>query len=176
MNLLLVDDDTTLREVLSKALVKRGYQVSSAADITEAEALAKEINFEFAIVDLNMPGGSGLTLIPKLCAIDLGIRIVVLTGYASINTAVEAIKLGAINYLTKPADTDEIIEMFEKGKEDVLSKAKPLLQVEWHHIQEVLNACDGNISVAARKLGMHRRTLQRKLKKKPDTGTTLTED
>lgn len=176
MNLLLVDDDITLRKVLSKALTKRGYCVSAAADIVEAETMAKETIFEFAIVDLNMPGGSGLTLIPELCSINPNIRIVVLTGYASINTAVEAIKLGAINYLTKPADTDEIIEMFEKGKEDVLNKAKPLLQVEWDHIQEVLNACDGNISVAARKLGMHRRTLQRKLKKKPGADTTPIED
>lgn len=165
MNLLLVDDDTALREVLSKALTKRGYNVSSAADIDIAEALAKETDFELAIVDLNMPGGSGLILIPKLCSLHPNIRIVVLTGYASINTAVEAIKLGAINYLTKPADTDEIIEMFKKGKEDILEKAKPLSQVEWDHIHEVLNACDGNISVAARKLGMHRRTLQRKLKR-----------
>jgi two-component system, response regulator RegA len=174
MNLLLVDDDNILREVLSKALTKRGYSVNSAADVIEAEALAKSILFEFAIVDLNMPGKSGLTLIPKLCTLCPNIRIVVVTGYASINTAVEAIKLGAINYLTKPADTDEIIQMFEDGKEEVLEKAKPLLQVEWDHIQEVLNACNGNISVAARKLGMHRRTLQRKLKKKP--GTTPTED
>lgn len=168
MNLLLVDDDTALREVLANALNKRGYDVSSAADIIEAETIAKETSFELAIIDLNMPGGSGLTLIPKLCTLYPNIRIVVLTGYASINTAVEAIKLGAINYLTKPANTDEIIEMFKKGKEDVLNKAKPLSQVEWSHIQEVLNACDGNISVAARKLGMHRRTLQRKLKKKPE--------
>jgi two-component system, response regulator RegA len=167
MKLLLVDDDDTLREVLSKALTKRGYDVSSAPNVTEAEAIAIETKPEFAIVDLNMPGGSGLTLIPKLCTICSGIQIVVLTGYASINTAVQAIKLGAVNYLTKPADTDEIINMFDQGKEDVLDKAKPLMQVEWDHIQEVLNACDGNISVAARKLGMHRRTLQRKLKKKP---------
>lgn len=169
MNLLLVDDDSTLREVLTKALSKRGYNVSSAAGISEAETMANENEFDLAIVDLNMPGGSGLTLIPKLCSLHPNIRIVVLTGYASINTAVEAIKLGAINYLTKPANTDEIIEMFEKGKEDVLNNAKPLSQVEWDHIQEVLNACDGNISVAARKLGMHRRTLQRKLKKKPES-------
>ena len=168
MNLLIVDDDTTLREVLAKALTKRGYDVCSAADITEAEAIASETDFELAIVDLNMPGGSGLTLIPKLCSLNPNIRIVVLTGYASINTAVEAIKLGAINYLTKPADTDEIIEMFEKGKKDILDNAKPLSEVEWDHIHEVLNACDGNISVAARKLGMHRRTLQRKLKKEPE--------
>ena len=114
-----------------------------------------------------MPGESGLSLIPKLCTICPGIRIVVLTGYASINTAVEAIKLGAINYLTKPADTDEIIAMFDE-KTDKPDMSRPLQQVEWDHIQEVLNACKGNISHAAEKLGMHRRTLQRKLKKKPD--------
>ncbi len=168
MNLLLVDDDITLRGVLSKALIKRGYEVKCAENIIEAENIAKENNFEFAIVDLNMPRGSGLTLIPKLCTLCPNIRIVVLTGYASINTAVKAIKLGAINYLTKPADTDEIIEMFNKEREDTLDKAKPLHQVEWNHIQGILNACDGNISNAARQLGMHRRTLQRKLKKKPE--------
>ncbi len=173
MNLLLVDDDITLRKVLSRALSKRRYNVSAAADITEAETIAKETNFEFAIVDLNMPGGSGLTLIPKLCILCPNIRIVVLTGYASINTAVEAIKLGAINYLTKPADTDEIIAMFEKGKEELLNNAKPLSQVEWDHIQEILKACDGNISAAAKKLGMHRRTLQRKLKRNPATTTPV---
>lgn len=169
MNLLLVDDDNTLREVLARALVKRGFAVRSAANIAEAETIAIETKPELAIVDLNMPGGSGLELIPKLCDINSSIQILVLTGYASINTAVEAIKLGAINYLTKPADTDEIIAMFEQGKEQILDNAKPLQQVEWDHIQEVLNACGGNISVTARKLGMHRRTLQRKLKKKPDT-------
>jgi two-component system, response regulator RegA len=167
MNLLLVDDDTALREVLAKALTKRNYSVVTAANVVEAETHAKEKKFEFAIVDLNMPGGSGLTLIPKLTALNSNIRIVVLTGYASINTAVEAIKLGAINYLTKPADTDEIIKMFESDKAEKPSNTKPLLQVEWDHIQEVLNACNGNISVAAKKLGMHRRTLQRKLKKIP---------
>lgn len=170
MKLLLVDDDNTLREVLSRALNKRGYEVSSAANITEAEEIAKETKPAFAIVDLKMPGESGLKLIPELCTISPGIRIVVLTGYASINTAVEAIKLGAINYLTKPADTDEIIAMFN-AETDNPGPSKPLQQVEWDHIQEVLNACHGNISRAAEKLGMHRRTLQRKLKKKPGIST-----
>ena len=170
MKLLLVDDDTTLREVLAKALSKRGYEVNSAANISDAEKIAREINPAFAVVDLKMNDESGLTLIPKLCAINPGIRIVVLTGYASINTAVEAIKLGAINYLTKPADTDEIIAMFNE-ETDKQTTSKPLHQVEWDHIQEVLSACNGNISHAAEKLGMHRRTLQRKLKKKPDDFT-----
>ena len=165
--LLLVDDDDTLREVLAKALAKRDFEVSTAANVTEAEQLATEIKPAYAIVDLKMPGESGLNLIPKLCTINPRVRIVVLTGYASINTAVEAIKLGAINYLTKPADTDEIIEMFDQ-EHKTREQAKPLQQVEWDHIQEVLNTCNGNISRAAEKLGMHRRTLQRKLKKIPD--------
>ena len=167
MKLLLVDDDEVLRNVLAKALGHRGYEVSTAANVTEAEVIAKAVLPAYAIVDLNMPGGPGLTLIPKLCAICPGISIVVLTGYASIATAVQAIKLGASNYLTKPAETDEIIDMFRQEADKPKELVKPLEQVEWNHIQDVLNACDGNISVAARQLGMHRRTLQRKLKKKP---------
>ncbi len=166
MKLLLVDDDDTFREVLAKALEKRGYEVSSTANIDEAKTVANETKPGFAIVDLKIADESGLSLIPDLCKISPGIRIVMLTGYASINTAVDAIKLGAINYLTKPADTDEIIEMFKQENKSS-EEAKPLQQVEWNHIEEVLHACNGNITQAAEKLGMHRRTLQRKLKKRP---------
>ncbi len=169
MRILIVDDDDAFRTVLANALDKRGYRVSVAGSAIEAETIAEKDKPELAIVDLKMPGESGLSVIPKLCNLCPGIRIVVLTGYASINTAVEAIKLGAINYLTKPADANQIIAMFKEEEPATEEKAKPLQQVEMEHIQEVLNACGGNISQAAKKLGMHRRTLQRKLKRNSNT-------
>jgi two-component system response regulator RegA len=118
-----------------------------------------------------MPGESGLSLVQKLKSLDAHTRIVVLTGYASVTTAVEAIKLGAIHYLTKPADADEIIQAFwqDSGNADVpIGEVRPSVdRLEWEYIQQVLNDCGGNISATARSLGMHRRTLQRKLQKKP---------
>jgi two-component system response regulator RegA len=169
--LLLVDDDETFRAVLSAALARRGYEVASAADAPEAIALATGRRFDYAVVDLRMPGPSGLTVVEALVRDQPGIRIVVLTGYASIATAVEAIKLGAVHYLTKPADADEVIQAFTRQTGDVhapVPDTPPSVgRVEWEHIQRVLADCDGNISEAARKLGMHRRTLQRKLHKRP---------
>jgi two-component system response regulator RegA len=169
--LLLVDDDETFRGVLSAALARRGYTVATAADAPEAIALAGGQRFDYAVVDLRMPGPSGLTVVEALVRDQPGIRIVVLTGYASIATAVEAIKLGAVHYLTKPADADEVIQAFARQGGDVhapVPDTPPSVgRVEWEHIQRVLADCDGNISEAARKLGMHRRTLQRKLQKRP---------
>jgi two-component system response regulator RegA len=169
--LLLVDDDDTFRGVLSAALARRGYKVATAADAAEAIALAGGQRFDYAVVDLRMPGPSGLTVVEALVRDQPGIRIVVLTGYASIATAVEAIKLGAVHYLTKPADADEVIQAFTRQTGDVhapVPDTPPSVgRVEWEHIQRVLADCDGNISEAARKLGMHRRTLQRKLHKRP---------
>jgi two-component system response regulator RegA len=118
-----------------------------------------------------MPGESGLSLIQRLKLLDDNTRIVVLTGYASIATAVEAIKLGAIHYLTKPADADEIVQAFwqDNGNVNVsIDEQRPTVnRLEWEYIQQVLNDCSGNISATARSLGMHRRTLQRKLQKRP---------
>jgi two-component system response regulator RegA len=169
--LLLVDDDDIFCEVLSRALTKRGYEVHRAGSVEEADVLLSEIVPDYAVVDLRMPGSSGLTLIPRLCELNERIRIVVLTGYASIATAVEAIKLGAIHYLTKPADADEIVESFYRDSGDtklkVAEKPIPLNRIEWEYIQKVIADCNGNISEAARRLGMHRRTLQRKLHKRP---------
>ena len=170
-SLLVVDDDPIFCEVLSEALVKRGYIVSIAHSVDEGLALAKQEPPEFAIVDLKMPGKSGLEMVSELKKLDTHTRIVVLTGYASITTAVEAIKLGAIHYLAKPADADDIIAAFylKEGDKDAPIRSKPLSvgQVEWEHIHKILTECDGNISETARRLNMHRRTLQRKLAKYP---------
>jgi len=170
-SLLIVDDDIVFCEVLSEALENRGYSVRVAHDTDQGVMLAKQESPEFAVVDLRMPGASGLELVQVLTSLDENTRIVVLTGYASVATAVEAIKLGAKHYLSKPADADEIIAAFYKDQGDagITVRDKPLsvARLEWEHIQKILSECDGNISLTARRLGMHRRTLQRKLSKHP---------
>ncbi len=169
--LLLVDDDTTFGEVLQRALEKRGFEVFLAKTLEEGLAQAAELTPEYAVVDLRIGHASGLVLIKKLKELDVNTRIVVLTGYASIATAVEAIKLGAVHYLTKPVDADEIVAALhkEEGDPNVEIKDKPLSvrRIEWEYLQKVLMEHEGNISAAARALGMHRRTLQRKLDKRP---------
>lgn len=170
-DLLLVDDDATYCGVLCGALEKRGFSVRIAADVPQGIALARAASPEYAIVDLRMPGPSGLELVKELIALDRNTRIVVLTGYASIATAVEAIKLGATHYLSKPAGIEEILAAFARteGNSETPIGDKPLTvdRLEWEHIQKILNECDGNISEAARRMNMHRRTLQRKLQKRP---------
>jgi two-component system response regulator RegA len=170
-DLLLVDDDATFREVLAAALEKRGFAVRTAQDVPSALAAAEQDPPEYAVIDLKMPGPSGLELVRRLKVLDAHTRIVVLTGYASIATAVEAIKLGATHYLAKPADADDIVAAFGRGQGDaaVPIRARPLSvdRLEWEHIQKVLTECGGNVSETARRLGMHRRTLQRKLAKHP---------
>lgn len=170
-DLLLVDDDAMYCQVMGQALAKRGFNIQIAHNVDEAIALSKEQAPEYAVVDLNMPGPSGLALVKHLIAIDPHTRIVILTGFSSIATAVEAIKLGAVHYLSKPADADEVIAAFsrEGGNSDVKVASQPLSvnRLEWEHIQKVLNDHDGNISATARALNMHRRTLQRKLQKRP---------
>jgi len=172
--LLLVDDDAVFRDVLSRALRRRGYDVVTAADTDSAYASAKDDPPEYAVVDLKMPGASGLTLVERLHTLDGTTRIVVLTGYASIATAVEAIKLGAIDYLSKPATADEIATALEhdhgNSAIDVERSPQSVERLEWEHIQRVLTAHGGNISATARALKMHRRTLQRKLSKRPVRG------
>jgi len=169
--LLLVDDDQIFCSVLADALRHRSFDVMVAHDVDHAARLAQDTPPEYAVIDLKMEGASGLTLIPQLTALDAQTRIVVLTGYASIATAVEAIKLGANYYLTKPTDADEIVAAFhrEEGNVSIPITAKPMSvnRLEWEHIQKVMLDCGGNISAAARSLGMHRRTLQRKLFKRP---------
>jgi len=170
-DLLLVDDDEIFRKVLARALQKRGYVVHSAEHAEAALQLAKQTIPQYAVVDLKMPGQSGLFLVSQLKQLNNDMRIVMLTGYASVATAVEAIKLGATHYLAKPADADEIVAAFGREAGDAETEPAPapmsVPRVEWEHIQRVLTEHDGNISAAARSLNMHRRTLQRKLLKNP---------
>jgi two-component system response regulator RegA len=169
--ILVVDDDSVFNRVLTRALSQRGYAVSSAHGIGEAAALAQEKRPPLAVLDLNLDGASGLALIAPLLAANPDCRIVVLTGYASIATAVEAIKLGAAHYLAKPTDVDAILAAFEASAPgaEPAAPSEPLSvnRLEWEHIQRVLKEHKGNISATARALKMHRRTLQRKLMKRP---------
>lgn len=169
--LLLVDDDTDFLGVLAHAMQKRGFSVITADSAESAYTLAQIEAPEFAVVDLKMRGNSGLVLVRQLSALQAGTKIVVLTGYASIATAIEAIKLGATHYLAKPVDADEIVAAFSKqdGNAEIELATNPLTvnRLEWEHIQRVLAENDGNISATARSLNMHRRTLQRKLGKIP---------
>jgi len=170
--LLLVDDDEAFRRVLARALDRRGYAVSVAATVAAAIVKAQAQSPEYAVVDLKMPGQSGLVLIEKLIELDPNTRIVMLTGYASIATAIEAIKLGAVHYLAKPCDADEIVAALNKsggGDSAIPVTGSPLSidRLEWEHIQRVLVEHQGNVSATARALKMHRRTLQRKLGKHP---------
>lgn len=170
-SILLVDDDDVFRQVMSRAMTRRGYEVIEANDVTSALKQAETHGPEYVLLDLKLDQDSGLALIEKLLAIEPETRIVMLTGYASIATAVEAIKLGAINYLTKPVDADQVIAAFQRleGNADVPLANDPLSvdRLEWEHIQRVLAEHEGNISATARALKMHRRTLQRKLSKRP---------
>ncbi|MBL8258252.1 MAG: response regulator transcription factor [Candidatus Competibacteraceae bacterium] len=170
-SLLLVDDDPVFCRVLSLALGRRGFAVAVARDGERALYQARAEPPDCAVVDLNLDGDSGLRLIPSLLALNPAIRIVVLTGYASLATAVDAIKLGAINYLAKPADADEVVAALAAtpGEASAPISRRPLSvnRLEWEHIQRVLRDNGGNISATARQLGMHRRTLQRKLAKRP---------
>jgi two-component system response regulator RegA len=171
-SLLLVDDDPTFCAVLSRALEKRGFSVTVAHNVEQALPLANANPPEYAVVDLKMTGASGLVLVHALHELDAATRIVVLTGYASIATAVEAVKLGATQYLAKPANADEIVAGFGHRPNVTLPlNAQPssVDRLEWEHIQRVLQEQQGNISATARLLNMHRRTLQRKLAKKPST-------
>ncbi len=169
--LLLVDDDETFCAVLKQALEKRDFEIYVAYDINSGIKLAEQITPEYAVIDLRIGHQSGLELVEKLISLDSNTRIVMLTGFASIATAVEAIKLGAIHYLTKPANADEILQALQKSNGDtsVAISEHPLSvkRLEWEHLQKVLMQHDGNISAAARALNMHRRTLQRKLDKRP---------
>ena len=168
-----MDDDEILRNRLARAFTEREYEVRTASDFVEAMTLAEEDSPELAVVDLRMPGRSGLELVAALIKLDPATKIVVLTGYGSIATAVEAIRLGATYYLPKPADVDDIITAFTRGERPPLEPpmtahtVPSLARAEWEHINRVLSDCRRNISEAARRLGIHRRSLQRKLQKYP---------
>lgn len=169
--ILIVDDDEIFCQVLERSLSKRKYTVSVAYNQSQAIEIANKILPSLALVDLCIAKDSGLNVIKELLLINPSIRIVILTGYASISTAIESIKLGAIHYLTKPADLDDILNSFyhDNGDAKLNVQAKPMStkRMEWEHLQKVLTDNDGNISAAARAMNMHRRTLQRKLQKKP---------
>lgn len=172
--ILVVDDNIVFNQTLCRSLVRKGISVISSSCTEEAVHLLQINAIDGAIVDLKMEGASGLTLIPKIKTANPQCAIVMLTGYASIATAVEAIKLGANNYLTKPANTDEILSaLFSEtsidSPEHSVENNTPMSvnRLEWEHIQKVLAENNGNISATSRALSMHRRTLQRKLQKHP---------
>ena len=171
MKLLIVEDDVDFAAALSRAMSKRGFEVAVAHDAHSAQTLADDFGPSHAVVDLKLPGESGLKVVEQLAARAAAPAIVVLTGYASIATAVEAVRLGARHYLAKPADADEILAALLRDQPDAALEVNPeplsVARLEWEHIQKVLKEHDGNISATARALKMHRRTLQRKLDKNP---------
>ncbi|MFN8544899.1 MAG: response regulator [Candidatus Binatia bacterium] len=177
-SILIVDDDDVYRGRLARAFEQRGWDVRTAAAAQSALVTAAEDPPEAAVVDLRLPDGSGLEVVRRLKALDAATAIVVLTGYGSIATALDALRLGAAHYLTKPADVDDILGGLARAAlpadvwpapaalgeaDDVPSLAR----VEWEHINRVLGDSGGNVSEAARRLGLHRRSLQRKLAKYP---------
>ncbi len=169
--ILIVDDDPDFCAALARTLTRRGFNVDISNDCREALNATRLFKPDYAIVDLRLASDSGLKLIKPLLEVDESLSIVVLTGYGSIITAVEAIKAGARNYLTKPIDVDRLIEALsseaqlpESGQ---LTQPISLKRLEWEHLHRVLAENHGNVSATARSLGMHRRTLQRKLQKHP---------
>lgn len=169
-SVLLVDDDEPFRSRLARAIRSRGYDVREAADAGSARAEAERESPEMAVIDLRLPDGTGLEVVKELKRLDPSTAIVVLTGYGSIATALEAVRLGAVHYLTKPVDADRVLAAFmpsDGPAPEVPAETPSLARVEWEHINRVLTDCGGNISEAARVLGVHRRSLQRKLQKFP---------
>ena len=170
---LVVDDDAVFRTRLCRALAQRDWETSPAADGQEALVMAATLSPDLALVDLRMPGMDGIDLVEQLRAVDASMTIIVLTGYGSIPTTISAMKRGADYYLSKPADADQILAAYERLQDSgdaaagAPAQAPSLARVEWEHMQRVLHDCDGNISQAARMLGIHRRSLQRKLSKYP---------
>ncbi|MDE8652784.1 response regulator transcription factor [Novosphingobium album (ex Liu et al. 2023)] len=169
--LLIVEDDASLARTLLRSFERRGYAITHAANPNELSALVEAgRQFDYAVIDLKLGTASGLTCVQSLHRAAPATLIVVLTGFASIATAVEAIKLGASYYLAKPANTDDIEDAFGKSQGDpdvpVEGRKSSIKTVEWEYIQTTLAECDFNISEAARRLGMHRRTLARKLDKR----------
>jgi two-component system response regulator RegA len=170
-SLVIVEDDATFARTLARSFERRGYRVRVASSAEELDRLLEAERPDYAVVDLKLGTGSGLVCVQALHALDPAIRIVVLTGYASIATAVEAIKLGASHYLPKPSNTDDIEAAFGKAAGDaevpITNRPSSIKTWEWERINETLMATDFNISETARRLGMHRRTLARKLEKRP---------
>jgi two-component system response regulator RegA len=173
---LVADDDEVFRNRLCRALAQRNWAVDGVGDGDAALAYARDRSPDLVLVDLRMPGKGGLDILQELRAIDSSMIVVVLTGYGSIPTAISAMKLGADHYLSKPADADQILAVYERLKNppdetpdapEAPETVPSLARVEWEHMQRVLADCAGNVSQAARLLGIHRRSLQRKLSKYP---------
>ncbi len=170
--LLLVDDSEAFRERLARAFRDRGFEVTTAGNYGEAMAVATQQPPDLAVVDLRVPGESGLTLVKSLKEIHASTLVLVLSGFGSIATAIDAMRLGAVNFLPKPADADDILAAFARGDAPVVEsvgiqpETPSLARAEWEHIHRVLADCGGNVSEAARRLGIHRRSLQRKLQKR----------
>ncbi|MCW5962397.1 MAG: response regulator [Bryobacterales bacterium] len=173
LSVLIVDDDATFRQRLLRAFVARGWEAHAAASAQEAMAMASEHSPDLVLLDLRLREDDGLELLPSLRALDDSSAIFILTGYGSIPTALTAAKRGADHYLSKPTDVDEITRAYTRfrGAEDSAAQepheVPSLARVEWEHIQRVLADCNGNISQTAKLLGIHRRSLQRKLIKYP---------
>jgi len=170
---LVVDDDDVFRTRLCRAFARRGWETYGAGSIAEAVRVAQETSPDLSIVDLRIGNESGIEVARRLHEIDSGIVIIMLTGYGSIATALEAVRSGAAHYPTKPVDVEQILTAFETARPTPPFQSQPpaavpsLARVEWEHIQRVLTDCSGNISQAAKLLGLHRRSLQRKLAKYP---------
>jgi two-component system response regulator RegA len=167
--LLLVDDDAAFRQRLAVTLERRGFAVTAAASVAEAKLAAATLKPQFAVVDMRLGDGNGLDLVPDLRAGRPDVRVVMLTGYGNLATAVAAVKAGAVDYLAKPADPDDIVRALtaEEGNRPE-APAEPMSadRVRWEHIQRVYELCERNVSETARRLKMHRRTLQRILAKR----------
>lgn len=167
---LILEDDAALRKTLARAFSRREHVVVEAPDLGSLTDASRSANIDWAVVDLGLPDGSGLDAITELKTTNPDVRIAVLTGYGSISSAVEAMRRGATDYLTKPADVDQILSVLEDTSDDsggADHRPASLQRVEWEHIQRVLRDSDGNVTRAAEKLGVHRRTLQRKLSYRP---------
>lgn len=172
-SILLVDDSIVLRDRLAMAFQERGFRVAVASNAEEALLVFSRNPTQLAVLDLRMPGMPGLSLLQELKAISPSTEFLILSGFGSIATAIDAIRLGAINFLPKPADADDILNAFARGGSEVdvpdndeEIPVPTLAQAEWEHIHRILSDCGGNISEAARRLGIHRRSLQRKLRKR----------
>jgi two-component system response regulator RegA len=177
-SILVVDDTFALRDRLALAFQQRGFRVEVATNYDEAIARFGARPTDLAVLDLRMPGGSGLDLLKVIKRMQPATRVVILSGFGSIATAIDAVRSGAVNFLPKPADADDILHAFMKVDGQPVRSASAtdgggddfpvpsLARAEWEHIHRVLSDCRGNISEAARRLGLHRRSLQRKLRKR----------
>ena len=168
LSLLIVDDDEPWLNRLARAMESRGYSVACAASVAEGVKLGKSVMPNYAVIDMRLEDGNGLDVVESLREVSPDARVIMLTGYGNIATAVEAVKRGAVDYLAKPADADEIHAALMAQGNKAAPPDNPMSadRVRWEHIQRVFELCDRNVSETARRLNMHRRTLQRILAKR----------